>query len=200
MKDKPVTADELLKRLHADPAWLAAEREREHVFAEKRAQNALAEAPLVADLRSAGIPVSSVWDLVNDRRRWPRSFPILLAHLDRPYPDAIRDGIARALADPELRFAWHILADYYMKAARGSRTEQGLAVALANSADDEVMPELIAFVRDSSLGDCRGLLLDALTRSRLPLVDDALQEFLHVPTLAKEATRILKVRTSRRAR
>ncbi|MGJ5046492.1 hypothetical protein ACQR09_05460 [Bradyrhizobium oligotrophicum] len=200
MKDKPITADELLKRLHADSDWLAEERERERAFAQRQAEHSLGEAPLVADLRSAGIPVSSVWDLVNDRRRWPQSFPILLAHLDRPYPDAICDGIARALADPELRFAWHILADHYAKAARGSRTEQGLAVALANSADDEVMPELIALVRNASFGGSRGLLLDALTRSRLSLVDEALHEFLQVPTLAKEARRIIKVRRSRRQR
>lgn len=75
---------------------------------------------------------------------------------------------------------------------QGNRTRQGLAVALSNIADDEVISELIALAGDPELGTSRVLLLDALRRSHLPIARKALMDFGTDPLLQKEAQQILR--------
>jgi hypothetical protein len=191
----------------------------------KGAEWARAEVPLVQELRAAGVPVESVWDLVNAGRKRPsRTFkistdppeaiwdwldangrslaaivPLLLEHLQRPYPDRVRAGIARALAVREARSAWPLLVKLYRQ-ERGDWSRDGLAVALGNIADDDVVDELIALVKDPQNGRSRVLLLDALRRSRLPQARMALMEFGTDPVLQKEALRILHRRSKRAKR
>ncbi|GLH82439.1 hypothetical protein SSBR45G_73480 [Bradyrhizobium sp. SSBR45G] len=198
MKGKPITAGELLRQLENDPKFVAEEKLREEIFARKREKNALAEAPLVAELRSAGVPISSVWDLVNAKFSYSGVLPILLDHLGRSYPDDIRDGIARAMSDQAAKFAWRELVDMYLREPRGSRTDQGLAVALSIIANQEEMPELIALIRNSELGSSRGLLIDALKRSNESSTDVFLNELLLDPILSGEAKRVLKLRRRRK--
>lgn len=158
----------------------------------KHEEYARAEASLVEELRAVGVPVNnSVWDLVNTPNIYPQSLPILLDHLQRPYPDAVRDGIARAMAVPAAKFAWPLLVRLYLQ-EKGNRARQGLAVALSNIADDEVISELIALASETELGTSRVLLLDALRRSRLPMARKALMEFEKDPLLQKEAQQILR--------
>jgi hypothetical protein len=187
---KNLTAAEAIAKLNADPAYVAGRREQDEKFARIREQYAQAEAPLVKELRAAKVSVNSVWDLVNSRDVYPRSLPILLNHLQRPYPEAIRDGIARALAIPDAKFAWHVLVNLYRREPE-NRAKDGLAVALSNIADDEVMTELISLARDARYGGSRILLLDALRRSRLPQARRALMKCGKDPVLQKEVQRIL---------
>ena len=188
---KKETAAELMDRLRADPIFAAQEKERDAAFQRKKEDYARAEAPLVRDLRVAGVEVGSVWDLVNAKNIYAQSLPILLKHLQQPYPDAIRDGIARSMAVPGAKFAWPLLVRLY-KQEQEERTKDGLAVALSNIADDEVIGDLIALAREPQHGASRILLLDALRRSRLPQARQALMEFGSDPLLQKEAQRILR--------
>jgi hypothetical protein len=101
------SAADLIAELEADPRWVAARDERQRALAERAATQAAAEAPLVAELRRAGLPVDSVYDLVNNAphavlsRRfigaYQVAYPILVRHLALPYPIRIREGIIRAL-------------------------------------------------------------------------------------------------------
>jgi hypothetical protein len=211
-----------MERLNSDPEYLARKKEQDEEFQRKAEEYAHAEAPLVQALKAAGVPVSSVWDLVNAGRKRPsrtfristdppeaiwdwldakgRSFativPLLLEHLQRPYPDRVRAGIARALAVPEAKFAWPLLVKLYRQ-DQGDWSRDGLAVALSNLADDDLIDELIALARDPQNGKSRVLLLDALRRSRLPRTQTALTEFGKDPVLQKEALRILHLRSKR---
>jgi hypothetical protein len=188
---KRTTAAQLMARLNADPDYVVRKKERDEVFRGQEEKHARAEAPLVQELRAAAITVDSVWDLVNSRNRYPLSIPILLDHLQRSYPDALRDGMARALAVPEARYAWSLLVKLYREESE-KRTKSGLAVALANIADDKVIDELISLARDPQHGVSRVLLLDALRRSRLPQARKALMEFGSDQLLQKEAQQILR--------
>jgi hypothetical protein len=190
MKQK-ITAAELLAKLNADPDYVALKKEQDEAFRHKHEENVRAEAPLVEELRAAGVPVNSAWDLVNTPNTYPQSLQILLEHLQRQYPDAMRDGIARAMAVPEAKFAWPLLVKLYRQ-EQGSRTQQGLAVALSNIADNELIGELIALAGEPQLGTSRVLLLDALRRSRLPLARKALMDFGTDPLLQQEAQKILR--------
>ena len=194
-----ITAAELLAQLNADPAYVARKRQQDEHFRRLREEYDRAQEPLIDELRTAQVPVKSVWDLVNQRNVYPQSLPILLEHLRRPYPDAIRDGIARALAVPDARFAWPSLVAQY-RVETGDRTRSGLAVALSNIADDTVMEELIELAGDRNQGVSRVLLLDALRRSHLPQAREALTEFAADPLLVKEARRVLRRLDRRRKR
>jgi HEAT repeat protein len=112
---------------------------------------------------------------VNTETPYPEALPILLEHLPRPYPERVREGIARALAVPDAKFAWYVLIRLYRQ-EQPSDAKDGLAVALAAAADDEVIDDVIDLVRDGEHGSSRLLLLSALGRSRAPQAQQALQE------------------------
>ena len=102
---KSKSADELMSELNADPTFRARRREREEQRRNLEAELKRAEAPLVDALRTAGFEVHSVWELASSCRAYSEAIPILISHLDRPYPDRVREGIARALAVPQARQA-----------------------------------------------------------------------------------------------
>jgi hypothetical protein len=189
MKQK-VTAAEFMAELNADPEYVARRKALDEAVQRRHEENVRAEAPLVAALRAAEVPVNSAWDLVNTRNIYAKSLPILLEHLQRPYPDAVRDGIARALAVPEARFAWPILVKLYRQESE-KRTKAGLAIALSNVADDSVMDELIALAKEPQHGVGRVLLLDALRRWRLPEARKVLEEFATDPQIQKGVRQVL---------
>jgi|HubBroStandDraft_5_1064220.scaffolds.fasta_scaffold109496_3 hypothetical protein len=191
---KRITARELVAQLGADPAYQARFRQQEDERLRREAEFTVAEAPLVADLAATGLAVGSVWDLVNTAKPYPEAIPVLLKHLPRPYPDRIREGIARALAVSDARHAWPTLADAFRVEPR-SGTKDGLACALAAIAGDDVLDELIGLLRDSSQGESRVLLVRALRRSKEPRAQRALMELGADPVLAKEVQHVL---TSRR--
>lgn len=183
-----MTALELQKQLQTDPDYIARKRKQELKSAEIIARSRAEEAPLIAELQRVGIHIRDVSDLVNSSTPYPRAIPILLKHLLRPYSDGTREFIARALAVPDARGAWSTLLAEYRKAAPRSRgrmgAKKGLAVALAATATDSVMPELVDLTRDRSQGPSRVLLLPALRKSRLAIAKQALEDLASDPDLA----------------
>ena len=195
---KPMSARDLMARLDADPEFVA-KREREEAERQARAAEwRCAEAPLVEELEAAGFTVDSAWDLVNTSEPYLDALPILVDHLQRPYPGRVREGIARALAVPQSRFAWNVFTRLY-RDDDALDAKGGLAVAIAAAADDEVIDEVIALARDRRHGESRLLLLSALERSRDPRAKAALMELRTDPELEKEIRVILR-RLERRRR
>jgi len=175
-------------QLRAEGKWdafVAQKQEREAAARQRQEELSRAEAPLVHDLRSAGFAVDSVWDLVNTKQSYEEAVRVLLDHLNGDYPSAIREGIARALAVPEARFAWTTLIKAY-RDEMDQRAKDGLAVAVANTASDEFIPEVIELARNPRHGSSRLLLLAALERSRDPRAHEALSQLVTDPELVKE--------------
>jgi hypothetical protein len=178
-----LTDDEIsrLRAINQEKARQRAERS-EYLRAE--------EEPILADLRAVGLEVKSVWDLVNRSSPYPGAIPILLKHLIRLYSDRTREGIARALAVPDAKDAWPLLATEYRKAPVGEENgirlgaKSGLAAAL--SATDDVIAQLASLAKDRSNGDSRLLLLRGLRKSKTAVARDALQELADDPALQKE--------------
>ena len=195
---KKITAAELMAGLHADPEWVAA-RAREAADRERlKDELRLAEAPLLNELQAAGFDVKSVWDLVNTSVPYPNALPILLEHLQRPYPAPIREGIARALAVPPAKFGWVVFVKLFQEEPE-KRVKDALAVAIANTADDGTIDEVIALARNQRLGESRRLLLSALEKSKVQSAKMALSDFEADPELRPEVRNILR-RTGRRKR
>ena len=167
MTSRKKTASEFIAELQSDPAFRARQQQLERKRRETERALRQAEQPLVQALSSVGIEIESVWNLVNSATPYPRAIPILLDHLKRPYPDAVREGIARALAVPQAKCGWDLLKRLYQE-EDGRRAKSGLAAAIAAVATDDVIEEVIALARSREHGSSRLLLLSALERSREP--------------------------------
>ncbi len=186
-----MTIEEATADLKSEGKWddfVARQAAKNKEIAEREARLRIEEKPLLADLRSVGWNVETVWDLVNTSAKYTEAIPVLLNHLLLPYSDTIRGGIARSLAVPEAREAWHTLAREYRNApkADGLGAQHGLAVALAATASDEVLGELIELAKDRAFGESRVLLLSALKRSKNVAVREALKQLSSDPDLKKE--------------
>jgi hypothetical protein len=194
----PMTASELLTELESDPEWVAAREQQER---ERHAQVAVwrkAEEPLVRELQEAGYEVETAWDLVNTAEPYPDALPILLEHLGRPYPDRVREGIARALAvRRDARFAWPALVFLYQREPAGTDAKNGLAAALAAISDRSTLPELIELVEDRRHGASRVLLIGGLTRSRQPEARAAVDRLQDDPEVGEEARHRVAARARR---
>lgn len=129
---KELTAHDFLAQRRAGPPNPVVSAQLARAAEERRTrqlQYERAAAPLVADLHAVGYPVSSVWDLVNIHDDYPEALPVLVAHLTKPYPSVIRDGIARALVVGRAIFAWDLVyARFLTEPDRAAK--DGLAVAL----------------------------------------------------------------------
>lgn len=201
MTKKKITAAELMAKLNADPEFVAMRARKEEMRLEREAEYRRAEAPLVDELRAAGFEVQSAWDLVNTPGSYPKAVPILLAHLPRPYPAAVREGIARALAVREAKDpGWNLLIRLYIDEPE-ERVRSGLAAAIAAAADDEAIGDVIALARETRHGSSRLLLLSALERSEDPRARAALMDLGTDPDLTKEIQVILqRLKRAKRAK
>lgn len=194
MKNRPMTAAELMATLNADPEFVArreqAERARQRLVAEVQE----AVAPLLDELRAAGCEITSISELTAapypTSAPHPRALPILLAHLEKPYPVEVREIIADALAVPEAKPGWTTLVGLYRDATDG-RVRDALAGAISGAADDEVIDDVIALVGDPRNGPSRVLLLRVFERSAAPKARNVLTRLRNDPELAQELERIL---------
>lgn len=158
-----MTAAELMAKLDADTEYQARmAAEREALDARARAWRT-AEQPLIEELRQIGLPVTSVWDLVNTAEPYPEALPVLVDHLRRDYPARVTEGIARALAVKESNRYWQILRDAY-RSADEYDVQSGLAAALAASARPENYPQLLELVADESRGVTRVIFLQQVAK------------------------------------
>src|SRR5690348_9343986 len=108
MRDERKTVAELLAEMDSDPkhrATIAKQEDDRKQFLE--ALNKAAQ-PIVEGLRSAGVDIEVVGDLLDDGRKIELSaIPVLLEHVKRAdYPDQIREILLRALGSPVARPYW----------------------------------------------------------------------------------------------
>lgn len=191
MTEKWITAKEHMDRLNADPDWVARMAKRDEELAKREAEYKKAEAPLVALLRQAGHNVESSWDLLSRKGTYSDVLPLLFDHLTRDYPEAIRDGLARALGVKETKaIGWSRLIGLY-KAEQSERVKDAIAIAIAEVADDDVIGDIISLVGDTS-DDSRILLLRALEHSKDPNARRALLDLSEDRKLKMEVQAIFK--------
>ena len=194
-KRKAKTASELMAELAGDAAYLERERQREKELQRKEEEFSRAEEPLVRDLRAAGLQLSSIWDLVNTRKSYASVVPLLLEHLDRPYPERVREGIARALAVPEARQGWNKLVDSYLSEtdATAHGIKWALHLAIAAAADLTVLDTLIRLAIDKRHRRNRAMFVPALAKMADPRARVALDELADDPDLADDVRRAKKL-------
>lgn len=189
---------ELERRKRKDPAYRAELERVESERAERQRLLQVAEQPVVEDLRSLGLDLDSVWDLYKIPDSRPQAIPVLLKHLALDYPDRVLEGIGQGLDDRSARAWWNDLRALMLTTDRDVVRDR-LAAVLSGCATREHYDDLLAFIWNDSLGQCRIYFLRPVNRigNRIsagqgqaviePLADD--------PVLGREATAILKGRS-----
>ena len=194
-------AAELERRTREDPAFRADRQRAEAERAEQVRLTMLAEQPVVEDLRAIGLDLHSVWDLDKIPDSRPRAIPVLLQHLVLDYPDAVLFGIGQGLDHRSARAWWDDLRAIMLSTERDTVRDRA-AAALSTCALREHYDDLMAFVRDDSLGECRIYFLRPINRIGNRLHPGQGRAFLETiadhPVLGKEATAILQGRSRSR--
>ncbi len=146
------TAQELAAELANDPEYQKRLTERQAAAATQGAAAAQDEQELLAELRSAGVAVGSVYDFVGKSVAPAAAAPVLVGHLSVPHVRVIREGIIRALSCSHLRlYALDALRSGF--AQTQDQMERWLfANALAAMATlDELRPDLAGITEYADL-------------------------------------------------
>jgi hypothetical protein len=195
------TVGEMMDRFRSDPAWVAARQAEDRRRATWVAQLRLEQLPLVAALRSVGIAVDSVWDLVNTGKPYPEAIPVLLEHLGKPYHPRNREGIVRALSVKEARAAaWEPLLKEYEKQPGDEEPlppeMRGLKDALASAvsflAGRQRIPEMLRLARDRRHGPSRVFFVEDLGKVGDQTAIPVLEELCNDPEVRECAQKALK--------
>ncbi len=182
-----MTLAEHTKLCEADPDWIARRdaNEQKRVLAGEESHRQ--QAPLLQDLESVGIIIFCVWDLVNTAKPYPSAWPILLAHLSRPYEDRIRERIARSLAVKDARaIVWDRLVELMYSEPPQSGAKAGMMVAISAMACPSDLKAIIDLISDPSIGSCRLFLVSNLMRSKKPEARQVLLALRDDPDLRLE--------------
>lgn len=184
----PITAAELMAQLEQDPQYQAKKAAFDAELEERTSALRAAEQPIVADLLDVGVPVESVWDLVNTAAPYPAALPVLVEHLERGgYPDRVMESLGRALAvQPAVAF-WDRLKARYM-AARGAGEQEGTAVALAACATQAQLEDLIEFLSMDKRGQSRIYFIRPILKVGQERGRKVVEALRSDPVLGKEAT------------
>jgi hypothetical protein len=189
---------ELERRKREDPAYRAELERVESERAERTRLLRIAEQPVVDDLRAIGLDLDTVWDLYKIPDSRPQAIPVLLKHLALDYPDRVLEGIGQGLDDRSARAFWSDLRAMLLNTDRDVVRDR-VAAALSGCATREHYDDLLAFIRNNSLGHCRIYFLRPINRigNRISPGQGraVIESVAEDPTFGKEAAAILKGRS-----
>lgn len=191
----PVSATELIARLEQDPEFLARRETMDAEVDALAAERELACKPVVADLRSQGVEVESVWDLYRTPESYRVAIPTLLAHLRRNYPERTLEDIGHALPFKPAVTWWDDFKALYLT-TNSDAVRDRLAAAMSQCAVKKHYSDLLGFISEERLGGSRIYFLRPINRigNRMqPGTGRAVIESVaNDETLGIEATRILE--------
>lgn len=187
-----------MAELEADPDFVARREAADAERAERERLLGIAEQPIVEDLRGLGLDLDSVWDLYKIPDSRPHAIPILLKHLNLDYPGRVLFGIGQGLNHESARAWWSDLRQMMLTTERDEVRDR-LAVALANCATRDHYEDLLAFIRDDSLGEYRIYFLRPINRigNRMNAGQGraVIEAMADDPVLGREATAIVQGRS-----
>ncbi len=126
---------------------------------------------VVQALRTAGLRIKSVYDLVNTKASYPEAIPVLINMLPKVHHDRIKEGIARALTVQEARpIAAQALVREFLRMPSDTESQEHTKWAIGNAlsvvADDSVFGDIATLISDKRHGSARAMLLHALCNMR----------------------------------
>jgi HEAT repeat protein len=168
----PVRAEELIRRLEQDPAYVARERERLAEQQQNLEGYRRAISPLTEELAQRDVRIEKVSQLLQNRREHKLAIPTLLKWLPAiSYPPA-KEDIVRTLSVPWAGAAAAQVLIAEFKRTASSSPPDGLRWTIANAlaviADDSILDALEELVEDRQHGKAREMLAVALGQVNSP--------------------------------
>lgn len=155
------------------------------------------DAKVTQALRFAGMPVNSIYDLVNTRETYPMAIPILIRMLREVQHPRIKEGIARALTVKEAKTVANDLIEEFRcmnpTDFASAQVKWAIGNALSAAASDEVIESVIGLMEDERHGSARAMLPLALANARKKrrIAIDALLHALDEDIMACQAAEAL---------
>lgn len=201
------TAAEIVAECEADPEYQAMIREREQKRAKRTARRRAEQAQLLRELAEVGIEVETVWDLVNRPNDYQSAYPILVEHLQRPYDELNREGIARSLAVADATdIAWKPVYRAFVDHPHAGPGDPpplkfALGLALGKLMEAPQVPEALELVTNRAHGESRAPIVDFLGDfKQRKAVRTVLELLADDPDVAAEAKKALARKRKRRRR
>ncbi len=149
---------------------------------------------LINELETVGIFITSVWDLVNERKKYPEAIDVLLKYLPLATHEKNKEGIVRALTVKEAKGkASSVLIKEYDSTSKNKdmlRWIIGNAIATVMTSQD--IDWLISTVTDKTNGGSREQLVKALGTVKSQEAIDVLNNLLNDQEVGSTAKNTLK--------
>lgn len=173
---------------------MRATKEKEH--AARVEQSRRERQPVLDDLATIGVQVNSLQDLLSLSYPDERIYPILFAHLRRPYSPHLLEWIGRSFGSKPARpFVWNNLIAMLRAHELSGGALEGVMVAISDIAKPRDLSTLIELISDRALGTGRIFLVANLMRSKKPEARATLLQLQDDPDLTTEITyRLSRVR------
>jgi hypothetical protein len=191
-KRKPnVTASELIENLRKDPEYLARIRVKDEEIKRRIENEAAIEAPILSELNLLGLNLNRIHELDKVQCPSKEAFMVVLKHLQLPYPDIIRWGIARLFERKEAKALWKEIKDLF-ELEKETKAKDGMAAALSKMADATHFDDMQSLIVNRKNGPTRIYFTNYFSRSKNLLALPILIELQNDPELEKEVRHILK--------
>lgn len=160
------------------------------------------EIKLVDDLNSLDLNVSSVWDLVNTKNKYPNAIPILLIHLVKDYSEKNKEGIVRALAVKEAigKASPVLIAEYNRTPKDKMLLRWAIGNTIYTTITEDDVESILPIVRDKTNGTSRQMFVSALGKVKSEKAEDVLVNLLDDEEVTPHALEALGRMKSRKAR
>ena len=133
---------------------------------QRKAYREIAEksVPLVRALSDAGVEAQSVWDLIGTEYDYESIVPLLLEHLEKPYPTRTREGIVRALSVAEANTLFTRRLIEIFRREQDETIKSTIGGVLAYQGDPREIDEMVNLLVDPSHGQARFFLPHVVAR------------------------------------
>jgi HEAT repeat protein len=164
--------------------------------------NKEASKPVLDELREAGFEVEWISELYNKQINYRTAIPILLKWLPKVENSAVKEAIVRALSVPWARKteAQRLFLEEFRNAGSNFALKWAIGNALSVVADDDILPDIVELVKDTSHGKAREMVVVALGNMKAIEVDDFLMELLDDDALVGHAIMALGKLRSKKSR
>ena len=188
-----------LEELAADENYQRMLREKEKERAALRRILDEDQKDLVAECRAAGVPIRSVWDLVNTQASYAPAIPILVKHLEVEHHPRTTEGIVRALNTVEGRgIAFPALVALFRDIEdSGSQLKWLVGSSIAMTATEDDAATIQELIEDDRHGRGRAFLPMGLIHQPKESVLPLLERLKDHPDMGESATEAVKKLTRR---
>lgn len=151
-------------------------------------------AGLIAELKDNGITISSIWDLVNTKEKYPKAISVLLKYLPKVNNEKNKEGIIRALTVKEAKgiAAPPLINEYERTPKEKDNLRWVIGNAIATVMTSQDVEWLFSAVKDKRNAGSRRQLIKAVGTVKSPKALEVLTELLEDEEVRSTVLEVLK--------